>query len=100
MHPLRRPRPVGEGSAFDRETVGLRQFSRLQRASGARRLGVSSRYVGPADGDGGRAPERGDRAEPQAEPVTTTTVLSTELVEETVAALLKPLVVMLPSIKP
>ncbi|HEX6010768.1 MAG TPA: hypothetical protein VFY87_02975, partial [Geminicoccaceae bacterium] len=37
-----------------------------------KRVRTESRYIGPADVDGGRAPGRGDRAKSQAEPVNTT----------------------------
>jgi hypothetical protein len=58
-----------------------------------KRVRTESRYIGPADAGGDRAPERGDGAESAAEPVNTTKAprcVSAETVESAFAALGDP----------
>jgi antirestriction protein ArdC len=83
------------------KTIKGHRYVYLQRTwREGKHVRTESRYVGPADA-GCRTPgKRENRPESQPEPVNTTRALTSELVEETFAELLKSRPALLPSVKP
>jgi hypothetical protein len=73
------------------KTIKGHRYIYLQRTwREGKHVRTESRYIGPADGGGGRASgKRDNRAESEPKPVNTTAAITPELVEETFAELLR-----------